>query len=87
MPIALEHLDEKKVAVELTVGGTVRTLRGIAQYVRDPDLGECLRVPTGDEEGHIELLLRKDEWSGTIEVDTSHGCDYRIRLNQTCSLQ
>ncbi len=85
--ISLEQLNQRRVAVEIAIAGDVRVLHGAADYIRDPHLGECLRIVTGDADGNAELLLRTSEWNGTISVDDRHGCDYRIQLNQVCSLQ
>jgi hypothetical protein len=87
MAFVLEQLDQKQVAVELTIAGEVRILRGAADYIRDPHLGECLRIVTGEKDGRSELLLKQSEWAGSIAVDDRHGCDYRIRLDPVCLLQ
>jgi hypothetical protein len=85
MPMLLEQLDQKTLAVELIIGGEIRILRGAARFVNDPDLGNCLRIAIDDMD--TELLLRASEWTGSIAVDDRHGCDYRIRLDQVCMLQ
>ena len=87
MGISLVDLDRKHVAVELTVSGQERILRGKGEFVHDPQLGECLRIISDDPQDQVEILLRASEWAGAIAVDDRHGCDYRVRLNSLCQLQ
>ncbi|HUE73452.1 MAG TPA: hypothetical protein VMP01_21415 [Pirellulaceae bacterium] len=86
MGISLEQLDRKTVAVELTIAGEVRILRGVGNYVHDEVLGDSLRIALDDPDSQTEILLRKSEWAGPIVLDDQHGCDYRIRLGSVCSL-
>ncbi len=88
MPFALEQLDRKKVAVEVTIGAEVRVLRGTADYIQHAVLGDCLRIAIDDpSSGELELLLRASEWAGSIALDDRHGCDYRIALDPACLMQ
>lgn len=87
MGISLEQLDRKTVAVELTIAGEVRVLRGVGNYVHDELLGDCLRIAPDDPESQVEIFLRQSEWAGPIVLDDQHGCDYRIRLDTVCSLK
>jgi hypothetical protein len=87
MAIVLDQLDQKRIAVEITIAGEVRLLLGVGDFVHDDILGDCLRIIPDDSQAEVEILLRKSEWSGPIVVDDLHGCDYLLRLDPACLLK
>jgi hypothetical protein len=80
--MSLEQYDQKQMAVVVAVQGVQRVLRGSAFYLREPPLGNCLRIVIADE-GGLEILLKEDEWSGKIVKDEKYGCDFCICLDET----
>jgi hypothetical protein len=78
----LEKYDKKQMAVVVAVGGVRKVLRGSAFYVSEPAVGNCLRIVIADEDG-LEILLKEDEWSGTIVKDEKYGCDFCVSLDPT----
>lgn len=80
--MSLEQFDQKQMAVVVAVDGVRKVLRGSALYLRDPRLGNCLRIVIADEEG-LEILLKEDEWSGKIVKDEQYGCDFCVSLDPT----
>lgn len=65
--------------------GAARAFCGSAQYDRDPDLGNVLRVrvdqPHDSENavGTTELIIAEREWDGEIVPDNEYGCDFCFR--------
>jgi|RhiMetdeSRZDD1v2_1073273.scaffolds.fasta_scaffold457029_1 hypothetical protein len=80
--MSFEQYDQKQMAVVVAVGGVRKVLRGSASYLREPALGNCLRIVIADEEG-LEILLKEDEWSGKIVKDEKYGCDFCVSLDPT----
>ena len=81
-PQDLRNVDQKTVAVRLPVGRETRLLKGSGAFVRDPKLGDLLCVSCIDDAGTFELLIKEDEWSGSVQSGESVGCDYLIRLDR-----
>lgn len=76
----LAPLDQRRIAVELSQNGHQKTLRGVARYGSDPDLGSVLKINVRESWGDFDFVLREDEFDGEIAVGDSD-CDYRITLN------
>lgn len=76
----LQQLDQRTVAIELTVNQAIRILKGTGQYEPDTEFGPVLKIALDEESGLFELMLKEREWSGGITTGERFGCDYAIRL-------
>ena len=79
--MSLEQYDRKQMAVVVAIAGARKVLRGSAFYLREPPLGNCLKIVISDDDG-LEILLKEDEWTGQIVKDEKYGCDYCVSLDQ-----
>ena len=82
----ISDLDERTVAIVFEVNRSARVLTGKARYRPNErnTTGPFLSVIVDDEmgqEGRPELIIPEVSWSGRIERDEHHGCDYCMRLN------
>jgi len=80
-PSSLAALDQRTVAVQLTVSGAEKTLLGRGHYERDEELGNLLRIEFPPEVD-CEFLIVEDRWQGRIAPGQSLACDFLIRLDK-----
>ena len=78
--LVLKDLDHRKVAVHLVIRGRERVVQGVATFGLDARLGGVLRIHSGDDKGHYEILIREKEWNGEIKPGAAFGCDYVVTL-------
>jgi hypothetical protein len=79
-PSKLSALDQRTVAVQLSVMGQTRVLLGRGAYERDSEQGPVLRIRfESDPDSEIQLVER--QWNGEILPGGDLGCDFLIRLD------
>jgi len=76
--VPLASLHGRTVAVQLSIQGHDRVLKGRGIYEIDPGLGRILRVDL--RSGGAQLLLAEASWNGEIAPGDSEDCDFLIRL-------
>jgi hypothetical protein len=79
--LELQHMDQRTVALHLPIGPKTQLLKGRGRFVRDPKLGDLLRIACHDDAGSFDLLIKQSEWNGAVRSGESFGCDYFIRLD------
>jgi hypothetical protein len=78
--IALELLDQRRIAVRMKIGERESVLRGTGRYEVGPE-GGGLCIEMQDAGGVSEIQLRERDWDGNAAVDTRFGCDYCVELS------
>jgi hypothetical protein len=77
--LSLPALHQRTVAVQLSVQGHSRVLKGYGIYEHDNELGPVLRIKLRG--GTAQFLLAEESWNGEIVRDQSAGCDFLVLLN------
>lgn len=83
--ISFAELDNQRLAINLSVHGKQVMLAGVARHENDGDLGSLLRIPIQDQPGNLEIILRENEWDGTITRLHQADCAYLIQLSANCA--
>jgi hypothetical protein len=76
----LSDLDQRTIAVQLTLLGQTRVLLGRGAYERDSEQGPVLRIRF-EADPDAEILLVEGQWNGEIRPGGELGCDFLIRLD------
>ena len=80
----LQQLDNRTVAVELSVQNRRTILRGRGRFESAGECGPVLRVGVQDPAGDFEILLKEREWDGRIETGERFECDFAVQLDAAC---
>jgi hypothetical protein len=80
----LSRYDGATIAITLPCDGETRTVRGVARYELDPDLGNVLALdvePTDDPLGDIRVVISEREWDGEVRNGREYDCDFCFVLS------
>jgi hypothetical protein len=80
----LQQLDNRTIAIELSVQNRRTVLRGRGQFQVAGAFGPVLRVGIADPAGDFEILLKEQEWDGRIESGERFDCDFAVQLDAAC---
>ena len=83
--IRLSEYDDKRIAVQLTLGEFARVLRGRSRFLTDEFLGQVLRIELDDLSAVAyaapAILIRQGHWCVPFIEDCEHGCDFLVRIS------
>jgi hypothetical protein len=74
-------LDQRTVAIVLTIGDEKRVMRGIARYVAKDEHGGTLQVAVSEPAGAFDLMIDEAEARLVIQSGEEYGCDFVIYLD------
>jgi hypothetical protein len=78
----LRQLDQRTIAIELTVQGQKGMLNGIGQFDANWKVGPALRVKVSHPAGDFEIVLKESQWNGRIESGEQFGCDFAVYMSR-----
>lgn len=82
--IRLSEYDNKRIAVQFTLGTFAKVLRGRGQFLTDEFLGQVLRIELDDLSAAAyaapAILMQQGNWCHPFVEDREHGCDYLVRV-------
>jgi hypothetical protein len=78
----LQQLDQRTIAIKLTVGGQKGVFRGVGQFDADGTVGPALRVKVAYPAGDFEVVLKEGQWNGRIESGEQFGCDFALSMSR-----
>ena len=82
--LRLQQLNNRTIAIELSVQNRRTVLRGIGHFEPAGEFGPVLRVGVSDPAGDFEILLKEREWDGRIESGARYECDFAVQLDASC---
>jgi hypothetical protein len=78
----LRQLDQRTIAVELTVQGQKGIFKGLGEFESDGKVGPALRIKVAHPLGDFEVLLKESQWDGQIESGEQFGCDFALSMSR-----
>jgi hypothetical protein len=80
----LRQLNNRTVAVELTILNRRTILRGMGRFEADGEFGPALHVAVSDASGEYEFIVKEQEWDGRIQPGERFECDFALQLDASC---
>ncbi len=80
----LRQLDQRTIALEISIASRTRVLKGVGKFEVGGEFGPSLRVGVKDPAGYFEIVLKEREWNGQITTGEQFSCDFALRLDASC---
>jgi hypothetical protein len=79
--LTLRQLDQRTIAIELTVQDQRCMFKGVGRFDERGELGPVLRIEIAHSLGDFEIQLKESKWKGRIESGASFDCDFMLHLD------
>jgi hypothetical protein len=80
----LRQLDERTIALEVSIANRKCVLKGIGHFEPRGEFGASLRVGIEDPTGNFEVVLKENQWNGRIHTGEQFDCDFAVELDASC---
>ena len=84
MHYELRQLDQRTIALEVSIASRKCILKGTGQYEPRGEFGPTLRVGIQDPSGNFEIILKESQWNGRITTGEQFDCDFAVQLDANC---
>jgi hypothetical protein len=80
----LRQLDQRTIALEVSIANRKCILKGTGRYEPRGEFGASLRVGVKDPTGNFEVVLKESQWNGRIHTGEEFDCDFAVQLDASC---